>query len=95
MHIKKQTYAVMDGEPHLGSITEYELISEPFEVADWLLDKAVKNGKLEEEYEFGEVIIIADEWVDVESVNLYLDREIEVCIDTLYVYAEVVNKVDR
>jgi hypothetical protein len=74
MHIEINRYPIMSGEPHLGSITEYELIAEPYEVEYWILDKVVEDVAISNEYEFAEIIIDASEYVDVGEIQNYLDE---------------------
>lgn len=46
MYIKRTKYKVMEGEPHLGSIVESEIIEDPSEVIEALIDIMVETQEL-------------------------------------------------
>lgn len=97
MHIIKKTYQIMSGEPAIGSVTEYDLVADKYEVEDWIIEKVKEDGFAQDEYEFDEAIIDAHDYIDVEMVNDYLES-----VDTdklselkLYVAADVEAPVYR
>ena len=51
-------YPVMDGEPHLGMITEYELIQEPQDIID--IASAAIDYEMEHSGEYPDTVILID-----------------------------------
>ena len=97
MTIKKSTYNVMEGEPQLGKVNEYELIAEVNEVQDWILDQVKSNFCIERKYDFEDGAntyeIVSSDYIDVDMVEIYLEHLEEDCEDIddgkLYAYAAV------
>lgn len=77
MYVVKKTYPVMQGEPHLGSTEELELVAKKYEVEDWILEQVKENGSVDSEYFFGEYSIDPEEYIDVELVNDYMAETAE------------------
>lgn len=100
MYFKSNTYNVMDGEPHLGKITEHELVARAYEVEDWILEKIVENHFVETEYEIsnpdgGGAMIETADYVDFDLVYDYISNVDEIDMNTLYVKADVTAPKDR
>ena len=101
MHVKSTKYPVMDGEPHLGSQTEHELVAKPYEVEDFILQEIIKEHDVREEYVAGiakdgsSFMVNPADYIDLESVEVYLDSVDEIEEDVLYVYAAIVPRPDR
>jgi len=51
MYIKSTKFPVMEGEPHLGSITEHELIAKKYELEDFILAEVERDHYIQAEYD--------------------------------------------
>ena len=76
MRIDAKTFPVMQGEPHLGNMTEVELIATDREVQDYILDQVLEQGSTETEYTFTDgihnVTIKTEDYIDVDMTDDYM-----------------------
>jgi len=93
MYVKCKDYPVMDGEPHLGSVTECEEIWEKYEAEDIVIDQIFDDGG---DYPFDGVFYAVDGYNDL---DVPFDAEKVLDWENLKVYLDSVlyvgNKLDK
>jgi len=101
MYIKSTTYPVMENEPHLGSITEHELIAKKYELEDFILAEVERDHYIQAEYEICDIFKgtsvyrEAADHVDIEAVEEYLDSCEIVDCKVLYKRAGIRHRSER
>ena len=95
----------MEGEPHLGKIEECELISEKYEIEDFIIGQLFDDETYPAGWKFyatddctdDDIELDASDYMDTDEIGLYLDLcdENECDINKIYAAANILSPKER